>query len=158
MSRSCGSLGLFGLFGFSGCRLFVGAAAVLAGAPLLLPGFMCRRCLLAGTTCFPLRFFQTLACALQFFFRDAYALFCYIRLQSRALHGFRWGGFALYCFVGCNFAACLLHPRACEVSEGAQVSHKRDAVSTAAAESGGAPSRPAERLLSSAAMLTIRQV
>ena len=82
---------------------------------------------------FALRLLETLARALQLFLGYAYALLCYIRLESGPFRGLCRCGFSIIRFFGRNFAACLLHPRACEVSEGAQVSHKRRTVSTTVA-------------------------
>jgi hypothetical protein len=73
------------------------------------------RGVLARASGFPFGFLQSLAGALEFFFRDADTLFRHVRLQADALKGFRRR-------VG--FAACLLHLRLGE-SVGSKVSHKK---------------------------------
>jgi hypothetical protein len=79
---------------------------------------------------FPLRLLETFTGALQLFLGNAYALLRYFRLQPGPFRGLRRRGFSISRFFGGSFAAGLLHPRACDVGEGAQVSHKPEGVAT----------------------------
>jgi hypothetical protein len=78
------------------------------------------RSLLARAPRFTLGFFQALACALEFLFRNTNALLRHVRQQARAFRGFRGSAW---------FAACLFHLRLCEAI-GVAVSHKRRRLAT----------------------------